>query len=107
MISKIWDKITHPHGVFLGIIYTLALSFFILFAFHTLMGEKVVFTFSLTGQLISIEIGGKITEIPANIEVVHGKMLVNGVPIRDWLESQGYTVIWDNEAQAAIATPGK
>jgi hypothetical protein len=33
-----------------------------------------------------------------------GKTYIEGVPVRAWLESQGFTVVWDNIAKEIIAT---
>jgi len=33
-----------------------------------------------------------------------GKTYIEGVPVRAWLESQGFTVVWDENAKEIIAT---
>lgn len=102
-VLNIW----HPPKWVQALLWTFTVCFFILLIVHTAMGEPVKFTFNFQLQLIEVEIGNKVTQIPANITIEDGRMLVNGVPLRGWLESQGYTVIWNESAQAAIATPGK
>ena len=83
------------------------IAFWILVATLAGINQSVKLTFNFQLQLIEVEVGNKVAQVPANIEIVDGHMLVNGIPIRGWLESQGYLVTWDESAQAAIATPGK
>ena len=105
-LKEIWEKFNyyfwHPPKFIQFIIYSLAVSFIILLlAVSFNRPVKLVFNFSM--QLIEVTVGNSQTEIPANITIEHGKMYVNGVPIRDWLEKQGYQVIWDDTQKSAIA----
>lgn len=97
----------HPPKWLQALIWSFAACFFILLIFHTMMGEPVKLTFNFQLQLIEVEVGNKITQVPANIEIIDGHMLVNGIPIRGWLENQGFIVVWDESAQAAVATSEK
>jgi|YelNatPaOPRAMG01_1025707.scaffolds.fasta_scaffold72776_2 hypothetical protein len=106
MIEKIKNFFLHPpRGVqvalwsaLIALIIWVGLNSFGLFATRT-----VTLKFNFALQLIEVEVGPEKTQIPANIDIVDGHMYVNGIPIRNWLEQQGFTVIWDNEEQAAIA----
>jgi hypothetical protein len=105
-LEYIWRFITHPPKVMQVFLWIAFITLLVLLSIGFFPNRQITLRFDLVHQIIEVQIGAEITQMPANITIEQGKMLVNGIPIRTWLESQGYTVVWDNEAQTAIATPG-
>lgn len=108
IVEKIEEFFLHPKKQVIIALWSFFIAFWILLAcISTFTNRPVTIKFNFALQLVEVEIGAERTQIPANIEIVDGRMFVNGIPIRTWLEQQGYQVIWDNEEQTAIAVPKK
>ena len=103
MIEKIKNFFLHPPEAVQIALWSAFIAFWIWVGIGVYLDQSVTLKFNFALQLIEVQIGNKITQIPANITIEDGHMYVNGIPIRNWLEQQGFTVIWDNEEQAAIA----
>jgi len=103
MIEKIKNFFLHPPEAVQIALWSAFIAFWIWVGIGVYLDQSVTLKFNFALQLIEVQIGNKITQIPANITIEEGHMYVNGIPIRNWLEQQGFTVIWDNEEQAAIA----
>ena len=59
-------------------------------------------TIDLKTQQITFSAG---LQLPFPVKIGEdGRTYIEGVPVRAWLESQGYTVTWDIENQEIIAT---
>ena len=103
MIEKIKNFFLHPPEAVQIALWSAFIAFWIWVGIGVYLDQSVTLKFNFALQLIEVQIGNKITQIPANITIEEGHMYVNGIPIRNWLEQQGFTVIWNNEEQAAIA----
>ena len=79
------------------------IAFWILVATLAGINQSVKLTFNFQLQLIEVEVGNKVAQVPANLTLEDGHLLVNGIPIRGWLEQQGFIIQWDQENQTAIA----
>lgn len=67
-----------------------------------LSGQPFSLVIDLKTQQIKFSTG---LELPFPITIgADGKTYIEGVPLRDWLTSQGYTVTWSAEDQEIIAT---
>lgn len=69
--------------------------------------RPITIKFNFALQIVEVEIGPERAQIPADITIEDGRMYVNGIPIRTWLEQQGFQVVWVNEEQTAVAKKGK
>jgi hypothetical protein len=79
------------------------IAFWILVATLAGINQSVKLTFNFQLQLIEVEVGNKVAQVPANLTLEDGHLLVNGIPIRGWLEQQDFVIQWDQENQTAIA----
>jgi len=79
------------------------IAFWILVATLAGINQSVKLTFNFQLQLIEVEVGNKVAQVPANLTLEDGHLLVNGIPIRGWLEQQGFIIQWDQENQTAVA----
>ena len=83
------------------------IAFWILVATLAGINQSVKLTFNFQLQLIEVEVGNKVAQVPADIQILNGHMLVNGIAIRTWLENQGFRLEWNQEEQTVIAIPNK
>ena len=104
-MRKILDFFRHPPEPVQAALWSAFIAFWILVAAGIGLNKPIVFKFNFALQLIEVQIGQQITQIPANIEIIGGKMLVNQIPIRQWLEQQGFEITWDPECETAVAIP--
>ena len=107
LLEKIKNFFLNPPEPLQVALWGAFIAFWILVATLAGINQSVKLTFNFALQLIEVEVGNQITQIPANIEIIEGHMYINTIPIRTWLEQQGYFVTWDNEAQIATAVPNK
>ena len=104
-MRKILDFFRHPPEPVQAALWSAFIAFWILVAAGIGLNKPIVFKFNFALQLIEVQVGQQITQIPANIEIIEDKMFVNQIPIRQWLEEQGFQIVWDAEEQTAIAVP--
>jgi hypothetical protein len=107
LLEKIKNFFLNPPEPLQVALWGAFIAFWILVATLAGINQSVKLTFNLQLQLIEVEIGNQVAQVPANIEIVDGHMLVNGVPIRGWLEQQGFRLEWNQEEQTVIAVPNK
>ena len=104
-MRKILDFFRHPPEPVQIALWSFFIAFWILLIAGIGMGRQVELRFNFELQMIEIQIGPSVAQIPAQIEIIGGKMFVNQIPIRQWLEQQGFQIAWDAEEQTAIAVP--
>jgi hypothetical protein len=74
-------------------------------------GQKVEIRISILGQEMSIVTGEDRLTLPIDVVVENGlsyvRMESGNIPLRFWLESQGYVVSWSQTDQAILAVKGE
>lgn len=72
-----------------------------------LTGGTTKISVSILGQTLTLETKGDKVTVPINVVIVDGVSYVRttygDVPLRFWLESQGYIVTWESATQSVIA----
>ena len=104
-MRKILDFFRHPPELVQIALWSFFVAFWVLLIAGVGMGRQVELRFNFELQAIEIQIGPSVAQIPAQIEIIEDKMFVNQIPIRQWLEQQGFQIVWDAEEQTAIAVP--
>jgi hypothetical protein len=105
--EKILSFLRRPARWFEWLIIGVLVIFLAVTLTGQLTGGKTEIKISILGQSMSITTSGGTLNVPVNVVVRDGisyvKTSSGEVPLRAWLELQGFLVSWDQDSQSVIA----